>query len=95
MSLKFSLLQGEQPQWSQPAFIEDVLQPSDHLCELLHLLQQFHILVLGAPELDVLLQESKIEGENHLPHPADHISFDAVQDTVDLLGLKVHIAGLC
>lgn len=50
------------------------------------------ILVLGAPELNIVLQvgshESKIEGKSHLPRCAGHASFDAVQDMVGFLGCK-------
>ncbi|KAK4829890.1 hypothetical protein QYF61_007282 [Mycteria americana] len=49
-----SLLQAEQPQLSQPVFIGELLQPSDHLHgPSLDSLQQVHVLImLGAPELD-------------------------------------------
>ncbi|KAK4830883.1 hypothetical protein QYF61_013812 [Mycteria americana] len=48
--------------------------------------------VLRTPELDAVLQvgshQSRVEGQNHLPRPAGHASFDAAQDTVGLLGCK-------
>ncbi|KAK4831476.1 hypothetical protein QYF61_017724 [Mycteria americana] len=101
VSLEPSLLQAEQPQLSQPIFIGEVLQPSDHLCGLpLDSLQQVHVLfMLGAPELDAVLQveshQSGAEGQNHLCRPAGHASFYAAQDTVGLLGcertLSAHI----
>ncbi|KAK4818676.1 hypothetical protein QYF61_017421 [Mycteria americana] len=49
---------AEQPQLSQPVFIGEVLQPSDHFHgPPLDLLQQLHVLlVLRAPELDAVLQ---------------------------------------
>ncbi|KAK4806915.1 hypothetical protein QYF61_012636 [Mycteria americana] len=55
-SLLFSRL--EQPQLSQPFFIGEVFQPSDHFCgPPLDPLEQVHVfLVLGAPELDAVLQ---------------------------------------
>jgi len=71
-----------------------VLQPSDHFCgPPLDPLQQVHVLpVLGAPELDAVLQvrshQSGAKGQNHLPQPAGHAAFDAAQDTVGLLGCK-------
>jgi len=71
-----------------------VLEPSGHLCGLpLALLQQLYIfLVLGAPELDAVLQvgthESRVGGQNHLPRPAGHASLDATQNMIDLLGCK-------
>ncbi|PKU45108.1 hypothetical protein llap_4594 [Limosa lapponica baueri] len=48
--------------------------------------------MLGAPELDAVCQvgshQSREEGQNHLPEPAGHASFDAAQHTVGLLGCK-------
>jgi len=32
--------------------------------------------------------QSGVEGQNHLPRPAGHASFDAAQDTVSLLGCE-------
>lgn len=60
---------------------------------LLDGLQQVHVfLVLGTPHLDTAFQvvshEGRAEGENHLPHSAGHISFDAAQDAVGFLGWK-------
>ncbi|KAK4810711.1 hypothetical protein QYF61_007685 [Mycteria americana] len=89
-----SLLQAEQPQLSQPVLIGEVLQHSDHFrSPPLDSLQQVHVLlVLRAPELDAVLQvrsyQSRVEGQNHLPRPAGHASFDAAQDTVGLLGCE-------
>jgi len=89
-----SLLQAEQPQFSQPVLIGKVLQPSDHLCgPPLDPLQHIHVLLmLVAPELDAVLQvgsqESGVKRHNHLPRPAGHASLDAAQDTVGFLGCK-------
>jgi len=88
-----SLLQAEQPQLSQPFLIRGVLQPSNHFCgPPLVLLQQLHVLLLGATELDAGLQvgshQSGVEGRNHFPQPVGHAAFDAAQDTVGLLGCK-------
>jgi len=63
------------------------------LCPALDLLQQLYvILVLGAPELGTGLQveshQSRAEGQNPLPRPARHISLDAAQDMVGLVGCK-------
>ncbi|GAB0186614.1 mitochondrial enolase superfamily member 1 [Grus japonensis] len=94
ISLESSLLQAEQSQLSQPVLIGQVLQPSDHLHgPPLDLLQQFHVLcMLGTPELDTVLQvgshQNRVEGQDHLPLPAGHASFDAAQDTVGFLGCK-------
>ncbi|KAK4829738.1 hypothetical protein QYF61_006447 [Mycteria americana] len=53
-SLVFSRLNNPD---SQPVFIGEVLQPSDHLHgPPLDLLQQVHVLMLGAPELNTVLQ---------------------------------------
>jgi len=35
--------------------------------------------------------QSRVDGQNHLPQPAGHASFDASQDMVGLLGCK-HVA---
>ncbi|KAK4818202.1 hypothetical protein QYF61_008586 [Mycteria americana] len=89
-----SLLQAEQLQLSQPVLIGEVLQPLDHFHGLsLDPLQQHHVLlVLRAPELDALLHvrshQSRVKGQNHLPRPAGHASFDAAQDAVGFLGCK-------
>ncbi|KAK4830276.1 hypothetical protein QYF61_009369 [Mycteria americana] len=58
VSLEPPLLQAEQPQLSQPVFIGEVLQPSDHLHgPPLDSLQQVHVLLmLEAPELNTVLQ---------------------------------------
>ncbi|KAK4827794.1 hypothetical protein QYF61_021747 [Mycteria americana] len=61
-------------------------------------LQQVHVLLmLGAPELNAVLQvgshKSRVEGENPPPRPAGHASFDAAQDTVGSLGCKRTLLG--
>ncbi|KAK4821202.1 hypothetical protein QYF61_015770 [Mycteria americana] len=87
-------LWAEQPHLPQPVLIGEVLQPSGHFhVPPLDLLQQLHVLlVLRAPELDVVLQvrshQSRAEWQNHLPRPAGHASVDAAQDTVGLLGCE-------
>ncbi|KAK4831208.1 hypothetical protein QYF61_016045 [Mycteria americana] len=78
-----------------------VFHPPDHFCgPPPDLLQQVHVFpVLRVPELDSVLQvgshQSGVEGQNHLPQPAGHASFDAAQGTVGLLGcertLPVHV----
>ncbi|KAK4814468.1 hypothetical protein QYF61_018986 [Mycteria americana] len=94
VSLQPSLLQAQQPQLSQPVLVGEVLQPSDNFHgPPLHGLQQLHVLlVLRAPELDAVLQvrshQSRVEGQNLLPRPAGHASFNAAQDTVGLLGCE-------
>ena len=78
-------------------FIGEALQSSDHLhVPPLNSLQLLCILpVLGAPGLDAVLQmephKGRAEGDNHLPLPAGHPSFDAAQNT----GLQAHAAGSC
>ena len=53
--------------------------------------------MLGAPELNTELRvgchESIVEGENHLPRPGGHASFDAAQDAVGFLGCKRTLPG--
>jgi len=53
--------------------------------------------VLGAPGLDALLWKGPLkgraEGDNHLPCPAGHPSFDASQDSMTFW-LQTHTAGL-
>ncbi|KAK4810201.1 hypothetical protein QYF61_011795 [Mycteria americana] len=84
----------EEPQLSQPFFIGEVFQPSDHFCgPPLDPLQQVHVFpVLRAPELDTVLQvgshQSRVEGQNHLLQPAGHAAFDAAQDMVGFLGCE-------
>ncbi|KAK4813670.1 hypothetical protein QYF61_017637, partial [Mycteria americana] len=74
-----SLLQAEQPQLSQPVFIGEVLQPSHHLRgPPLDSLQQVHVLLmLGAPELDTVLQvgshKSGVEGAALNPFSAQPV----------------------
>ena len=89
-----AFLQDKQVQPPQTFLTGEVPQPSDHLCGC-HLdpLQQLLIcLVLGAPGLDAVQQvgphEGRTEGNNHLPCPAGHPSFDAAQDTVVFPGYK-------
>ncbi|KAK4817048.1 hypothetical protein QYF61_026356 [Mycteria americana] len=78
---------------SQQALLKrEVFHPSDHLCDPpLDPLQQLHVLLaLRAPELDAVLQvgshHSRAEGQNHLPPPAGHASFDAAQKANCILG---------
>ncbi|KAJ7397896.1 hypothetical protein BTVI_130714 [Pitangus sulphuratus] len=61
VSLETALLQAEQPQVSQPVFIREVLQPSDHLPgPSLGPIQKVHIcLVLRIPDLDEAFQVGK------------------------------------
>ena len=55
-----SVLQAEEPKFFQPVLIEEVLQPSDHLCgPPLNLIHSF--LHLGAPELGVGSHKSSAE----------------------------------
>jgi len=74
--MRSSLLQTEQVQLSQPFFVRDVLQPSEHLHgPPLDLLQHLHIFPkLVAPGLDAVLQmeshKDRAEGDNPLPQPA-------------------------
>ena len=89
-----SLFQAKQAHFPQPFFIGEVLQPCDHLSgPPRDLFQELCVLlVLGAPGLDTVLQmgphNSWVEGDNHLPLPAGHSSFNAAQNTVGLPGCK-------
>ena len=71
-----------------------MFHPSDRFCgPPLDSLQQVHVcLMLGALELDTVLQvgsyKSGVEGENHLPRPGGHTSFDAAQDVIGFLGCE-------
>ncbi|KAK4824113.1 hypothetical protein QYF61_010736 [Mycteria americana] len=75
-------------------FFGEVFHPFDRFCDPpLDLLQEVHVLLmLGAPELDAVLQvgshQSGVEGQNHLPQRAGRASFDAAQDTVGPLGCE-------
>ncbi|KAK4810846.1 hypothetical protein QYF61_008818 [Mycteria americana] len=85
---------AKQPQLSQPVLIGEVFHPSDRFCgPPLDPCQQVHVFpVLRTPELDAGLQvgshQRGVEGQNHLPRPAGHASFDAAQDTVGFLGCE-------
>ena len=84
-----SLLQAEQAQLPQPVFVEEVLQPSDHLrAPSLDPLQQLLVFIaLGAPDMDVVLQmgphEGRVERDNQ-PVPAGHLSSDGTHDTMGI-----------
>jgi len=53
--------------------------------------------VLRAPELDTVLQvgshQGRERGQNILPQPAGHVSYDAVQDMVGLLDCEYTLLG--
>lgn len=56
-------------------------------------MQQAHVLlVLQTQELNTVLQvelhEGGVEGNNHLPQSAGHLSFNSAQDEVSFLGCK-------
>ena len=96
MRSPWSLLQNEQIQFLQPAFLGEVLQPSDHLCgPPLIPLQNLHIFpVLGAPDLHAVHQtgpqESRVEGNDHPSHPAGHPSSDGAEDSAALSAASTH-----
>jgi len=69
-----------------------VLHPLDHFCGLsLGTLQKVCVFpVLSTSHLHAVLQvrshQCRLEGQDHLPQPAGHVSFDAAQDAVSFLG---------
>ena len=93
VSLEPSLLQTEQAQLPQPSFIGEELQPTDCFSgNALDPIQQLYVFLVGDPSLDTVLHmgpnESRVEGDSHLPFPASHLSFNAAQNTVGLLCCK-------
>lgn len=101
-SLSFSRL--EQPQFLQPIFMGEVLQPLDHLLgPPLDPLWELHTFpVLGALDSDTVLQmglhKGRIERDSHLPVLAVHPSSRGTQDTLGLSGCKhtllPHVGGV-
>lgn len=95
VSLEPSLLQAEQAWFLQPFFMEELLQPFDHM------LHQFHVfLVLGTPGLDSMHHVGPHKGwagDNQLTLPSANPPslFGAAQDVVGLLvckrTLQVHV----
>ena len=75
-------------------FTGELLQPSDHPPgPLLDLFRQLHVfLVLGAPELDAVVQmesnKGRVEGNSHHLLPPGHPCFDAAWGTVGFLSCK-------
>jgi len=69
-----------------------VFHSVDHFCGLfVATLEQVHASpVLRTPHLEAVLQmrPNQQRAEDQLPHPAGHASFDAAQDTFDLLGCE-------
>ena len=71
-----------------------MFHPLDHFCgHPLNALQQAHVSpVLRTPHLDAVLQVSshqhRAEGQDHLPRPAGHTSFDSTQYMVGFLGCE-------
>ena len=69
----------------------------DHFCgSPLDVLHQVHVSPeLRTPHLDTVLQvrsqQHQVEGQDYLPHPAGHTSFDAAQDMVGLLGYEASL----
>ena len=92
-SLLFSKI--NKPQLPLTFFIREVLQPSDRShCPPLDPLQQLQvILLLGGPRprysISGFASNGRVEGENHLPLPSGHSSFDAAQDRIGLQVCKI------
>lgn len=75
-----------------------MLQSSDHCGPPMGLFQCVHVfLVLEAAELDAALQvssqDSRVEGNNHLPSSACHTTFNAAQDTAVFVGCEDALLG--
>ncbi|PKU33653.1 hypothetical protein llap_16043 [Limosa lapponica baueri] len=68
VSPKPALLEGKQPQFSQPFFIGEVLQLSDRLCgPHVDLLEQVHVFpVLRTLELDAVLQSHSVNSNSKM-----------------------------
>lgn len=86
---KFSLLQAEQTQLSQPLFIDPVVQPKHLDDPALSLIKFINIfLVLQPPKLDVVFQikskECPVKKNNHFPQATGHVSVDTAQSSVGL-----------
>lgn len=83
ISLEPSVLQIEQPQFSQSVFIEELL-PSDHLGDhSLNSLQQVQVLLTWSLQSRMLHSRwgvTRAEGQNYLLFPAGHSAFDTAQD---------------
>lgn len=51
--------------------------------------------MLGTADLDIVLHmrshKCRVEGDSDFPHPADHLSFDAAQDTFGILVYKYRL----
>ena len=92
--LKPSLPQAEKPQLFQPVLVAEVFHPLDHFCDPpLDAHQQVYVSpVLRTPHLDALSKvrphQHAADGQDRLPRPAGHTSFDAVQDMVGFLGCE-------
>lgn len=98
MSVEQDCSATEQLQLSQPVSVGEVLWSSDHLCGPLDPLQQVRVfLMFWASELNVRLQvvsQSGADGDNHLPRPAGHPSFDAAKDMAGFPGCKHTLPGV-
>ena len=87
------------PGWTAPALpawpCRAVFHSLDHFCgPPLDALQQIHVsLILTTPHLDIVLQvrprQHRVVGQDHLPHPATHTSFETAQDKVGFLGCDI------
>ena len=90
-----SLLQAEHPQLSQPFLVGLVFQSSDHLWPSSGLTPTCPCLSWAEGSRagcrtpgGVSPEQSRVEGQNHLPRPAGHASSDAAQDTDGFLGCE-------
>ena len=96
-----SFLKAEQTLVAYPFLIKEVLQALYNLDG--PPLDSFQgipfFFVPGNPELDTVLQvrpdQGRVEGEDHLPCPADHAPFNAPQDAIGLLGHQATLLAHC
>ena len=91
MRSSLSLLQTKETQLPQPLIVRDVLHSLNHLCgSALDSLKQFPVLELRGPELNTILQvwsrHSRVEGEENLSGPTNHIPSNTPQNAIGLLG---------
>lgn len=92
-----SLLQAENSQFSQSLFVEEVLQPFDHLCSPSSGPNPTdpYLSYAGGPRAECSVpvgsHKSRVEGENQVPRPTGHTYFDAAGffDAAGLISIPI------